>query len=107
MRLVHACELAGGRSASSAVARRFHRVLAVTSEDLPSSDVTASNCATGRRRTSVGRSVQPKAATAMKNIQPAEYRVLDIVTPPSHCEKDDLNPILRRLDTLHRRCGLW
>ena len=90
MRLVHACELAGGRSASSAVARRFHRVLAVTSEDLPSSDVTASNCATGRRRTSVGRSVQPKAATAMKNIQPAEYRVLDMVTPPSHCEKDDL-----------------
>src|SRR5256885_16315465 len=90
MRLVHACELAGGRSASSAVARRFHRVLAVTSEGLPSSDVTASDCAAGRRRPSGGRAGQPKAATATKNIQPAEYCGLDNVTPPSPCGKDDL-----------------
>src|SRR5437868_14221611 len=90
MRPGQACALAGGRRASGAVARQFHRGHAVRSEDLPSCDVTAANCATGRRRTSVGRSVQPKAATAMKNIQPAEYRVLDMVTPPSHCEKDDL-----------------
>src|SRR6266516_3704547 len=80
MRLAAACALPGGRSASRTVARSFHLVLAVTSQNL-----TAWNCG-GTPGASVGRSAHPHVAAAIRSAQRTEHRVLDIMAPPSACE---------------------
>jgi hypothetical protein len=75
MRLVLACPLSDGRKrVSNIVARLFHLVLAVTSQNL-----TALNSAAGRRSDfvgSVGRSAQLQDATAMSSAQVAVQCVL-------------------------------